>query len=290
MQPGKLSHGTSGEKSNRMNKGDSMKNQTRFIALKIFALIAFLSAGAFAQALRDDISTVRWRPVAINNRAINAPDAFFEITNNRNRFTANVGCNEIGGAVRITGQAVRFTNVRSTRKFCNDRGVMTNENNFIRALERATRYTQTGNVLRFFARNTEVVRFRPAADNVPDQPLPGSSRLDDRKWILEEIRGRRIGKIETEPFLVFEDAKFSAGGNTGCNVFGGSYIDKRDRVKIFDIVSTMRACVEDNRMQIERQYLEGLREADRFQIRGGRLFLYNDNTLLLTFRGVRKDS
>jgi len=41
-------------------------------------------------------------------------------------------------------------------------------------------------------------------------------------------------------------------------------------------------------MAVERDMLDGLRVARRFDIRDGRLFLYRGNDLLLTFRGENK--
>jgi heat shock protein HslJ len=50
----------------------------------------------------------------------------------------------------------------------------------------------------------------------------------------------------------------------------------------------MRACIEDRRMEIERGFLDGLRTADRYEIRADRLYLYRREKLLLTFQGRKK--
>jgi heat shock protein HslJ len=41
-------------------------------------------------------------------------------------------------------------------------------------------------------------------------------------------------------------------------------------------------------MQTEREFLDGLKAANRFEIRDERLMLYRDRELLLTFRGEAK--
>ncbi len=87
---------------------------------------------------------------------------------------------------------------------------------------------------------------------------------------------------------MFDAAKRSAGGNSGCNVFGGEYTATNKTVKVTEIISTMRACIEDDKMNVEREFFDGLREANRYQIREGRLFLYRNNTILLTLRGEAK--
>jgi heat shock protein HslJ len=50
----------------------------------------------------------------------------------------------------------------------------------------------------------------------------------------------------------------------------------------------MRACIEDERMKIEREFLDGLENANRYEIQRDKLMLYQNNRLLLTFSGERK--
>jgi heat shock protein HslJ len=113
-------------------------------------------------------------------------------------------------------------------------------------------------------------------------------RLEDRKWILASLNGSAIPKVEQEAFLVFDPAKGSAGGDTSCNAYGGSYKVNGNKISITQIISTMRACIEDERMNIERGFLDGLRSADRYEIKADELMLYRRNKLMLTFVGRRK--
>jgi heat shock protein HslJ len=50
----------------------------------------------------------------------------------------------------------------------------------------------------------------------------------------------------------------------------------------------MRACIEDERMKIERDFLDGLEKANRYEIQREKLMLYQSNRLLLTFKGEAK--
>ncbi|MDI1241343.1 MAG: META domain-containing protein, partial [bacterium] len=87
-------------------------------------------------------------------------------------------------------------------------------------------------------------------------------------------------------FINFDSSKRSVGGNTGCNVFGGSYAASRNTISMKDLISTMRAFAEGGKMQTERELLDGLRRADTFGITSdNRLKLYDKGRLLLTFRG-----
>lgn len=90
-------------------------------------------------------------------------------------------------------------------------------------------------------------------------------------------------------FIVFDIDIGSAGGNTSCNVFGGNYEANGGKFRHFQAISTMRACIEDNRMSVERGMFDGLRKADRYAIFENRLALYNGGQELLTFIGTEKN-
>ncbi len=118
---------------------------------------------------------------------------------------------------------------------------------------------------------------------------PGATiQLEDRKWMLEAIRGVSVSKVGRTAFVVFDKQKGSAGGNSSCNVFGGSYSASATKLKITEVISTMRACIEDDRMQIERRFIDGLEKTDRYEIQHGKLMLYQNKRLLLTFVGQAK--
>jgi len=158
------------------------------------------------------------------------------------------------------------------------------ESTFLKALEDATRYSQTNGTLRLMDRRGRTVLRLTRVRN--EQPTLG--RLQDRKWVLEQIKGRQTFVPLPYAFVNFDAQKGSAGGNSGCNVFGGNYKASGSSITISNIISTMRACIEDDKMAVERDMLDGLRVARRFDIRDGRLFLYRGNDLLLTFRGENK--
>ena len=113
-------------------------------------------------------------------------------------------------------------------------------------------------------------------------------RLEDKKWLLEALNGKQVPVAGASAFIVFDAKKGSAGGNTSCNVFGGSYKAGGESIVITDIILTMRACEEDERMTIEREFLDGLQKATRYEIKRGTLYLFRGRSLLLTLRGTDK--
>ncbi len=264
-----------------------MKGKYIQISLKLLAIIGLLSVGAFAQNnWRNDLSGKRWDLTEINGKRIYSSKAFLEIAPSENRFTGNAGCNRMFGEVAVTGRNINFGSVGTTKMFCNQTGVMKLEADFVRALERVTRFEKNGNNLSLFIRNRLVLKFKGTTKDNSDNDA--SVKLEDKKWVLESIKNRSLPKVEIEPFINFDKTKASAGGNTGCNVFGGNYSVTGETIRFSNIISTMRACIEDERMNIEREFKNGLEKANRFEIVKGKLNLYQNRTLLLTFRAAAK--
>jgi len=264
-----------------------MKRKYLKSGLKLFVIIGLLSVGVFAQAIgRNDLSARRWELTEIGGKRVYSSKAFLEIDASQNRFGGNAGCNRMFGGVSVSGKNIDFSGIGTTRIFCSQPGVMKLEGDFTRALERVTRFEKTGNNLSLYARNRLVLRFKGTEKSNPDNNA--SLKLEDKKWVLESIKSRPLPKIETLPFINFDKSKGSAGGNTGCNVFGGNYSVTRDTIAITNLISTMRACIEDERMNVERQFKNGLENANRFEIKDGQLNLYQNRILLLTFRAEIK--
>ena len=257
-----------------------MKQKYLQISLKLFAIIGLLSVGVFAQ---NALFSKRWELAEINNKRIYSSKAFLEIAPSENRFAGNAGCNRMFGEVKISGKKINFGSVGATRMFCNDRAAMKLETDFTRALERVTRFEKSGNTLKLYARNRLILRFKGASNSENS-----AVKLEDKKWVLESIKNKTLPKVETEPFISFDQTKNSAGGNTGCNVFGGSYTATGAKIKVFELISTMRACIEDERMNVEREFKNSLDKANRYEIVGEKLELFQDRTLLLTFRAEAK--
>jgi heat shock protein HslJ len=152
------------------------------------------------------------------------------------------------------------------------------ETAFLSALKNIDRFRQSRNTLELLKGRRVVIRFSATP----------ASRLEDKKWVLDSIGSTSVSKIGRTAFLVFDKTKASAGGNSSCNVFGGTYSATGSTLKITEVISTMRACIEDERMEIERQFLDALRETNRYQVRNNKLMLYKDDRLLLTMTGEAK--
>lgn len=262
-----------------------MKKLFTNITFLIFAITGIFSLTATAQANRLDGE--QWNLTHLNGRPVNDTKAFIELNIDNKRLTGNAGCNRMFGSVTANRSSIDFSRIGSTRMACADRDTMRLENEFIRTLERVTSYQTNGRMLKLFRGRQLVAQFK-SSDRPNEDNDPSSGRLEDKKWVLDEIKESPIPKVRETAFISFDAVKKSAGGNTSCNGFGGSYTANGSKLRIFDVIHTMRACIEDQRMNVEGGMLSGLQDTNRYEIRGNRLYLYRGNDLLLTFRGERK--
>jgi heat shock protein HslJ len=250
--------------------------------LKLFTIIALLNIGVLAQR---SLTEGWWNLTELNGRRIEnskASIAFYPT-----KITGNGGCNKMFGTFATKGTSIKFSGIGTTRMFCGLPGVMKTETDFTSELGKATRYSVAGDRLRIYSGRRLVMKFDreyPTLTSINrDNP-----DLEDLKWVLD---GQTAGKSTASPegaFIVFDEEKGSAGGNTSCNAFGGTYVAQGEKIAITEIISTMRACVEDGRMNTEREFLDGLQKANRYELKGRKLFLYAGKKLLLTFSGKNK--
>ncbi len=251
-----------------------MKNKYIKLALKLFSIISLLSVGIFAQS---NLDSMRWNLTEINRQKVKNSKAFIEI--DQNRLTGNAGCNQIFGKFSIKGKKINFGEITTTKMFCSEDGVMKLESDLTNALEKVTRFEKSGWTLNLYANKKLILKFEAFWQS------DSSIKLEDKKWVLAKFL---FTSIKPAPFINFDKVKASVGGNTGCNVFGGNYTTKGEKIKFFGIISTMRACVEDEQMNIEREFKNALEKADRFEIVAGTLILYKGKDLLLEFRAEPK--
>jgi heat shock protein HslJ len=265
-----------------------MKNKYIKLYLEAFTLIILLSIGICAQSTRNSLSGKHWSLTEMNGKAVKNSKAFVEFNQNDNRFTGNAGCNRMFGEYKLNGSKIDFSNVGTTKRFCSQPDLMKLETAFTRALAETTKLQRNGNELKLYNGNRLILRFTASGKANNDGDAAISGKLEESKWFLDSVKNKSVGKLKEEPFVVFDKEKQSAGGNSSCNSFGGNYKTENTRIEITEIISTMRACVEDNRMEIEREFLDGLQKSNRFEMKNGKLFLYRGNNVLLTFVGRNK--
>lgn len=255
--------------------------------LTLSAIFIFAVAGASAQ--RSGLAGIQWTLTHANGDEVTSALAYFEIEPGTKRFSGSTGCNRMFGTVNFTERKLSFSAIGMTRKMCKLAAGSVPEAEFVKALEKAARYSVNGNDLRVFdRRGRTVLKFKRLVKQPPVVDPGPLVRLEDKKWVLESIKNRKTFAPIKGVFITFDAAKKTVGGNGGCNVFGGEYTVSGSKLAIREVVSTMRACVEDGSMNIEQEFFDVLRKANRFEVTDGRLFLYRGRELLLTLLGTDK--
>lgn len=226
-----------------------------------------------------------WRLESINEKAVNVDGATLEFDLAQGRFNGNGGCNRLSGKVKVGQNSIRFNGVAMTRRACLSPHTRDVENRYSTNLGKVRSYRIDGDNLTLFAGKNKLLTFSVAEEA---KPVADQIGLDEKKWMLESIQSDKIGKVQQQPFIVFDAGKGNVGGNTGCNVFSGSYTVKGSQITITKEIATMRACVEDL-TNLEQRFSDALAEVDKFDVKGNTLLLYKRDRPLLTLTGIKKD-
>ena len=116
------------------------------------------------------------------------------------------------------------------------------------------------------------------------QAQPGRNMSTDQRvlagtdWRLVSLgpAGGEAGLVAgTTVTLKFgEDGR--ASGSTGCNSYGGTYQVRGDTISFGRLISTRRACLDQNANQQEQRFLAALEAANRFRLASNRLTITSD--------------
>jgi len=114
------------------------------------------------------------------------------------------------------------------------------------------------------------------------QPRSGGD-LAGTRWSLVALNGQAPIPASGPITLEFE-AGGRAGGNSGCNSYGATYVARGGSLKVTDIFSTLRACVDPSLNAQEAAYLGALAAVVEYEMTGERLILRDaGGTLELVF-------
>jgi heat shock protein HslJ len=117
--------------------------------------------------------------------------------------------------------------------------------------------------------------------------------LVQRHWKLTELNGTPVstdgGNTRPVPFILFngDDNRFS--GNSGCNIFTGSFaLQHINGISLSQVVSTQMACIHPDN---ESEFLKAIQIADNFNIVGGEVLVLNRARMapLARFQAVDKE-
>jgi len=115
---------------------------------------------------------------------------------------------------------------------------------------------------------------------------PRGSDLAGTYWKLTYLEGARVAAQpgQREPHLVLRAAEGQVQGFAGCNGFFGGYEIRDGGIRFSRMGATMMACREG--METEDAFLKALAAADRHEIVGEYLLLYQGDRLVARFEAV----
>ena len=105
----------------------------------------------------------------------------------------------------------------------------------------------------------------PAALDIP-------GLLANKKWFLDS-------KEKNKPHLTFDIQKGRVFGSGGCNNFQGGYQIDQSLLIMKNFISTAKHCATG--MEVEDEFLDALTKVNEWEVKDGKLKLYDKNKLLL---------
>jgi heat shock protein HslJ len=130
--------------------------------------------------------------------------------------------------------------------------------------------------------NTPAAATTPAATGGVTESDP----LVNTSWQLTTFgpAGAETPVVADSTVTLEFSADGTAGGNTGCNSYGGDYTVEGDTLSFGEMVSTLMACADETVMAQEQAYLEALQSAARFEVTADQLTIwYDDGNSQLNF-------
>jgi heat shock protein HslJ len=112
-------------------------------------------------------------------------------------------------------------------------------------------------------------------------PPGDSASLFGRRWVLTEIGGQRMSS--DKPWLEFEEKSRRVSGDSGCNRVSGALEVSGTTLKFSRMISTRRACLDDEANRLETNFLRGLEKITRFEMQQNVLRLFAGDNPSLVF-------
>lgn len=117
-------------------------------------------------------------------------------------------------------------------------------------------------------------------------PAENGNALENSEWQLISFgpSGAELPVIEGSMLTLTLAGDGQAGGQGGCNRFGGSYQLQGDTIVFGELISTLMACVDAQVTQQEQAYLQALQSAGRYEVTADALTIwYADESSQLNF-------
>lgn len=231
----------------------------KHITFPVVVLVALSFALVPATGARngDGLAGTQWQLVSVNDSPV-ADSTVTLLFGDDGRAFGSGGCNSYITTYTLDGGSISFGQVASTRKACAE-DIMGLESAYLAALGAATGYEVAGDQLVIVYGDGESLVFVPLAS------------LSDTKWQLVSYGENEV--VGDEPVTLDFAEGGRMGGSAGCNLYGGSYAVEGGTIWFGEVISTLRACLDEGVAAQERAYLDALGTAARFELAGEQLII-----------------
>lgn len=115
------------------------------------------------------------------------------------------------------------------------------------------------------------------------------NKVPSGKYTVSQIND--LSGFSEDLLVTFNDNQKTISGFSGCNTFTGNYTLENNIIKISELISTEKACLEDSKNIAEKQFLLALQQANAFRVDDGHIILTSKNkTPLLTMSNIKTSS
>jgi heat shock protein HslJ len=137
----------------------------RRLALLVFGAATAACATVRANGDLQTLSGADWRLVELNGSAAAPPDAarrpWLRFNVDSSRVSGSGGCNRMSGPFTVSGEALKFGALISTKMACADQALNQQETAFFGALQSTDRFVLSGDTLKLMKGSETVARLRP---------------------------------------------------------------------------------------------------------------------------------
>ena len=116
-------------------------------------------------------------------------------------------------------------------------------------------------------------------------PIVEEEKIEDTLWVLETMRKKQMKYSDEQDRISirFNTESGMVNGRSGCNQYFGKFALQGKNLTFTDnIGSTRMACFQEL-MTLENTYLNILKTVNKYQIADGKLHLYQNEQVVLTF-------
>jgi heat shock protein HslJ len=109
------------------------------------------------------------------------------------------------------------------------------------------------------------------------QQASADSKLANTQWRLSSfsVQGAESAVINGTTITSKFGPDGRVGGSSGCNSYGGEYRERGDSLSFSRLISTKRACLEQNANRQEQQFLAALESSSKFKLSDNGLTIFH---------------